>query len=101
MPVSTSDAFAFKNATISNTAKSLLDLTFTQAEIDAADVAWVTVVTAPIRLRYDSGTPTASVGHYMDVNTGVPIWGRNNLNNLKFIRASGVDGEVSVTLEKF
>lgn len=100
MSISTTYAYQFANDTVSSTALTLLDIGFTQAEIDRASRARITCATQPVRYRYDGGVPTASVGHYMAVNAETLIIGNPNIAALQFIRATGSDGEVAITLEE-
>lgn len=99
MAINTSRAFAHQSATVSNSAKSLTDLTFAAAQIERASRARINCDTQPIRYTYDGTTPTASVGQYLAVGATVDIVGSSNVANLKFIRATGSDGAVNVTLE--
>jgi hypothetical protein len=100
MPINTTIGFDFDDATVSSTALSLVDVGFTQAEVDQADRARITVATQAIRYRYDGGAPTASLGHLAAADTSFVIEGNQNIQQLKLIRATGADGAVSVTLEK-
>lgn len=100
MAINNSRAIAHQSAAVSSTAKTLADLTFTAGQIDVASRARITCDTQPIRYTYDGTVPTASVGHYLPVGTTTEVVGGTNVANLKFIRASGTDGAVSVTLEE-
>lgn len=100
MPISTTYAFAFNQDTVSNTALTLLDIGFTQDEINKASRARITCAAQPIRYCYDGSVPTDTVGHYMAVNSETLIIGNANIEALQFIRATGTDGEVAITLEE-
>jgi len=100
MAIHTTTAFAFGSGSVSTTALALADLTGLSDELVAqADRARITVATNPVRYRYDGGAPTATIGHYLAANEETEIVGRQNIANLRFIRAGGSDGVVSVTLE--
>lgn len=62
----------------------------------------ITIASQPIRLRYDGGNPTSTVGHYFDAGTTINIDGQDNLQNIKFIRDTTATGDatVSVTYEE-
>lgn len=106
MPINTTLARSFKNGTISSTAIAMADIGgvgsgFSVADLAVADRVRITCTTQPIQYRYDGGVPTASVGHNLAVGASVVIEGNQNINNLQFIRATGSDGAVSITLEAF
>jgi hypothetical protein len=100
MAIHTTTAFAFGSDSVSTTVIALVDLTGLSDELVAqADRARITVATNPVRYRYDGDDPTATVGHYLAADSETEIVGRQNIGNLRFIRAGGSDGVVSVTLE--
>jgi hypothetical protein len=101
MAISTSTAFAYNSATISNTAQTMLVVGFSAAEIDRADVAYITVDTQAVRYRYDGSAPTAADGHQLDAGDKWLLVGNQNIRNLQFIRAGSSDGFVAITLESF
>lgn len=86
------------NKTVSNTALSLTGLGFSEHEVKSARAAKITVETQP--LRWLGGTPTAANGHLVTANGHDWILGRKLLKVLKFIRATGTDGVLTVTLYK-
>lgn len=99
--ISTTKASAHASATIGNTAVPIEDASlFTALQLSTAERARITCLTQPIAFRYDGGTVTAN-GHYMAVGAEVEIIGNVNIKNLQFIRASGSDGRVTITLESF
>ncbi len=102
MAISTTTAFAFANGAVSNTALALTDapFSFTQAQLDRASRARITIATQPVRYRYDGADPTAAIGHYLAVDAETEIVGNENIQNLRLIRATGVDGAASITLEE-
>jgi hypothetical protein len=101
MAISTTVAYAYNSATISSTAQDMSDVGFTDAEIERADVAYVTVDTQALRYRYDGGVPTAADGHQLDAGDKWLLVGNQNIRNLQFIRAGASDGFVAITLESF
>ena len=60
---------------------------------------FLTITTAPIRLRYDGVVVTNTTGHYIYPGTMIKISDYNQLANLSMIRDSGaaVDALVQVT----
>jgi hypothetical protein len=101
MAMSTTTAYAYDDATVSNTALTMAVIGFSAANIDKADRAVISADTQPVRLRYDGGVPTASVGHLLAVGDKWGIEGNQNIRNLQVIRATGTDGFVAITLESF
>lgn len=105
MALSTTIARSHKGGTISSTAVAMADIGgvgsgFAAADLAVADRVRITCATQPIAYRYDGGVPTAS-SHYLAVGSSVIIEGNQNINNLQFIRATGTDGAVAITLESF
>lgn len=84
--------------TVAATALSLVDLGFTAGEVAQARAALITVETQPIRYRF--GTPTAANGHLVNANDNGWIQGKKALQLLKFIRATGSSGAITVSLFK-
>jgi hypothetical protein len=101
MAISTTAAYAYNSATVSSTAQTLTDVGFSAAEIERADVAYITVDTQALRYRYDSGAPTAADGHLLDAGDKWLLVGNQNIRNLQLIRAGSSDGFVAITLESF
>lgn len=97
MAINTVRAFASKTATVSSTAKSLLDLTFTQAQIDRASRAWISCITQHVHILFDGATPTSTYGLVVSQGTIFELDGNTNLQNLKMIR-NGSDATVTVIL---
>ena len=63
--------------------------------------AVMTLETAQIRFRYDSGTPTSTTGHEMNPGDRVSLEGRGNIKNFRAIRSSTAttDATLRITLE--
>lgn len=104
--INTTVARSFKTGTISNTAVAMADIGgagvgFSGADLTVADRVRITCTGNAVRYRYDGSAPTASVGHNIAVDGQVIIDGNQNINNLQFIRATGSDGAVSITLEAY
>ncbi len=91
-------AFAYQTGTVTTSAKSLTDLSFTSDQVGSADSAIITVRTTELLYRLDGGVPT-SASHPIAVNETITVQGRQNLLNIKFITASGTSN-VTVTLLK-
>lgn len=101
MPMSTTHADSFVAAAVSNTALTMLTFGFTQAQINAAERARITCASNAVRYRYDGVAPDASTGHLLAVSSETIIEGNINISQLQFIRATGSDGALSITLEKY
>jgi len=59
-----------------------------------AIAAMLTNGAEPIRVRW--GTPTASVGHYLNPYSVMDLY-ENDIDDVKFIRAGSSDSEVQIT----
>ena len=102
MPINSTTAFASVQATVADTALSLVDFGFTQAEVDRASRVRVFVNTNAIRLNWTGTAPTTSSGALLDTATGVPEWqllGDRNIRNLQLVRNSTTSAEVFIILE--
>ena len=71
---------------------STVDIGITAASGSVA--AMVTNGAEPIRVRW--GTPTASVGHYLNPYSVLDLY-ENDLGDVKFIRVGGSDSIIDVT----
>ena len=102
--IQTQVAYAVSDvATIVGTAKPIThaDFGWGTDEIETAEVAYISVSLAGIRLTWDgSTTPTTTVGMFIPENTTIAVTGTQNINNLNFIRSTGVSAALSITLEK-
>lgn len=94
-------AFKSLSATVSSAAKTLLGLGFSQAEIDRADLAYITPTTAGVRALWSGSTPTTSFGHLIASGGTESVVGNSNLQNLALIREAAADSAVTVTLETY
>ncbi len=86
-------------ATITNTAQSLVDLTFTQSEVDQADVALLTP-DEDVRYRLDGTAPTSAIGHILKADIDSEIRGNDLLQRLQLIRIGGANVACTITLGK-
>ncbi len=59
-----------------------------------AVAAMVTNGAEPIRVRW--GTPTASVGHYLNPYSVMDLY-ENDIDDVKFIRAGSSDSDIQIT----
>jgi hypothetical protein len=59
--------------------------------------AFITVETAPCRIRFDGGTADSSTGHLLVDGDYITIDGESNVANISMIRTSGSSAEVSIT----
>lgn len=96
-------AYKVATATISNTAKAISheDFGLTAAEIAAADRAVITAHTNNVMATWDGTNPTTTLGHLLGTTHPPMIVHGSNIARLKFIRATGSDGAITVTLERY
>ena len=73
---------------VSNTAVPLASVT------SGSVAAMITNGAEPIRVRW--GTPTASVGHYLNPYTVLDLY-EDDLTDVKFIRVGGSDSTIFIT----
>jgi len=59
--------------------------------------AFITVETAPCRIRFDGTAPDSSTGHLLTDGDYITVEGEQNVANIKLIRTSGTSSEVMVT----
>ena len=76
-----------ESLTVSSTAIALASVA------SGALTGLVTNGAEPIRIRW--GTPTASVGHYLNPYSVIELF--NNMDDVKFIRAGSSDSTIFVT----
>ncbi len=89
-----------KAVSITDTAQTLVQLGFTQAEVDAADIAMITVESA---CRFTIGgavAVSATVGHYLTAQIDREFPGRAIIGGLKLIRIGGSNIVGFVTLAR-
>ena len=100
--VSSTQAQAFGTITVSNTALAIsaAGLGFTAVQLDQCSRARITCLTQPVVFRYDdSASALTTAGHYLAIGQTVIIDDNWNVKRLFFLRGTGVDGVVTVTLE--
>lgn len=92
-------AFSFEQLTVAATAAGLATATIRPTTNGQIEVEFCSGVleTAPVRYRYDGGTPTSSVGHLLAAGDAFEIEGANNIRNLKLIRTTGSSGTLPLT----
>ncbi|NIN36645.1 MAG: hypothetical protein GTO60_16740 [Gammaproteobacteria bacterium] len=100
MAINAPIAYAFDQHTISDTALGLVDLDFTQAQVDDASRAVISVRSGSINIRYDGTAPTIAIGHTWFTGDTFAIVGRYNTDALQIIRNGASDAVIDVTLEK-
>lgn len=87
--------------TISSTALTLVDLNFSQAQVDAADVVHVRVYDQTIRYRYArSATATSTTGYAVDAGQEFELSGKQIIAGFTII-AETTDATVWITLSTF
>ena len=69
-------------------------LAFVCTSATGAIAAMITNGAEPIRVRW--GTPTASVGHYLNPYSVMDLY-ENDIDDVKFIRAGSSDSDIQIT----
>lgn len=92
-------ALAFDQHTISDTALGLVDLDFTQTQVDVTNRVVISIRSGSINLRYDGTVPTVAIGHNFSVGDTLAIEGQTDIALLELIRNGSTDAVVDVTLE--
>ena len=87
MPLETS---GFEALTVAGTAVG-----FTAATSAGAKAAHVKVEGAQIRYRSDGTDPTATVGTLYDVGDEFIVWGKDDMDDIRFIRTGGVSATLN------
>ena len=100
MAINMSQGFAFDQHTISNTSLGLVDTDLTQAQLDLAVRAVISVRSGSINIRYDGTVPTVAIGLTLFVGIPYEIIGDINMANLEMIRNGATDAVVDIMLEK-
>lgn len=99
MPIHAPAGFLHVSAVISDTALLLSDITGIEvADVMAADAVTFSVDSNSVRYTYDGTTPTASLGHLLGANV-YRTEGGNRIRKIRFIRATGSDATIQITLE--
>lgn len=70
-------------------------------DLATADRAYITSFTAGTVIRWDSSSPSTTLGMLVTQNATVLIEGGDNIRNLQFIRSGASDSTVSVVLERY
>lgn len=92
---------AFETLTIADSVNVLTPSLYKDSATSGGSLAaFLTLETGSIRYRYDSGTPTASVGHLLSAGGSLVLLGQNQMSQFKAIRATGTSGTLSVTYER-
>jgi len=100
--MNTTKAYATKSATVSSTAKAISHADFSWGASDLADArrAYISPFSDAVVACWSGETPTATLGHKVDVGGTLVVNGNANINALQFIRAGSSDVTLSITLEK-
>jgi hypothetical protein len=96
-------AYAYETLTISTTSTALTATNHTPTDYPTKGKAQKAIITAndqPARFRYDSGTPTAAVGHKLAAGETIVIYGIANISNFRVIREGATDVNLAVTYER-
>jgi hypothetical protein len=100
MGINTTLGFAFDQETISSTSLGLVDLAFTQAQVDEANRIIISVRSGSINIRFDGTVPTVAIGLTLVVGIPYEIVSNPNIQNLQMIRNGGTDAVIDVQMEK-
>ena len=90
--------FAFETITITSTAKSLTQATYTDSDGVVAKVAKISVGDGGrVTYRIDGGIPTSSGGHIVTPMSTITILGQENVKSFRIIRTDASNGAVAVS----
>lgn len=91
------DVFAFEALSVGAAAVAFTAATMkgTPSEGQPAFAAFCTVEGAAIRVRADGTDPTAAVGIPFEVGDTFVVWGKRDLESVRFIRQGGVSATLS------
>lgn len=101
MSNTTTDFAALSYTVTSATAVSLTDIGFTEEQVKAADVVWVTILDANelLALSMPGASATASLGRRIP-SPGATFEGRTNIDHLSLI-GFGANVSICVILETY
>jgi len=90
-----------REVTIGDTAMAInhADFGWIASDLARARIATIGAATAGIRFLYTGDDPTATFGYVLSKDSILEIPRNENINNLIFIRAAGVDAALTITLE--
>ena len=94
-------AYADAEVTITTTAQDLLDVGFTQSQIDDADDVHMTAKDGNIYYRYTGGAATSANAHLLNNGNETHIYGTINASQLSLLRNGAADVKVFITLSKY
>ena len=94
-----SKSVKMKSATISNVAKAIshADFGWGNADLGTANAAWISSTQA-VRYTFDGTDPTTTLGHPIGADGTVYIPDARLIRTMKFIRSSGSDAVLTVSL---
>lgn len=92
-------AYGFESIPVESTAVGLTASNFQPDNQRQPKRAFLTLETAQIRFTYDETTPTASVGHLMEVGEQLLLDSYDDLYRFRAIRTGSVSGVLKVTYE--
>ena len=93
-------AFTEESVTVADSAATLTAATYAPSNAPAARAAVLQLETAQIRYWRSGATPTALLGHLMNVGDIIRLIGPAEIANFKAIRTGGTSGTLRVTYER-
>jgi hypothetical protein len=102
MTLQLTKGYSTKTNTISNTAVAISAAGWSWGSTDLAQAqrAYITVLDGDVMSTWDGTTPTATLGQLLPADGVFEISGNPNIQALQFIRATGTDAAVNISLEK-
>lgn len=100
--IQTTKGYATKTNTISSAAVAISAAGWSWGSTDLAEAqrAYITVLDGDVMATWDGTTPTATLGQLMPADGVFEIESTPNILALQFIRATGTDATLNITLEK-
>lgn len=94
-------AYSFETITVSGASIGITQTLHTSEDGHLPAVrAYMTLEGGQVRYRYDGTDPTNAVGHLLDANSEMELEGSENIQRFRAIRTGGIDGKLTVTLER-
>jgi hypothetical protein len=94
------NAYDYEAITIADTAIGFTAAKLAPENSEIPSSAFCTLETAQIRYRVDGGTPTASVGHLLEIGQSLILRSLDNMKNFRAIRTGSTSASLKVTYER-
>ena len=88
--------FAFEALSVAGAATALTAATLAPADGTPAICAFVQCQVAAVRWRADGTDPTAAIGTNLEVGDEIAIWGKSDIDSIRFISRDGGTATLAV-----